>query len=82
MRWNHIPYSMMLGGLAVLAVVAIYTSFQQIGLASSMLVMVISPILVYWFSAHLLKEKWSNKNIISSVLIVLLVVIASWLNAQ
>ena len=82
MRWNHIPYSIMLGALAVLAVVAIYTSFQQIGLASSMLVMVISPILVYWFSAHLLKEKWSNKNIISSVLIVLLVVIASWINAQ
>lgn len=81
MRWNHIPYAMLLGALAVIAVVTVYTSFQLIGIASSMLVMVLSPILVYWLSGKLLHEKWNRRNIIASLLIVLLVVIASWIHA-
>lgn len=70
----HLPFAFVLGGLAVLAVTMLYTAIRVLGVAPSLFVLVISPMLVYWFSGSVLKERWNPRNVIASVLVLLLVV--------
>lgn len=73
-RAVHLPFAFVLGGLAVFSVTMLYTAIRILGVAPSLFVLVISPMLVYWFSARVLKERWNRRNVIASVLVLLLVV--------
>lgn len=70
---RHMLYFILLGGLAVLSTWAAYTAFTVLGINHTLFVFVLSSVLVYWFSALFLAEKWQLKNIITSAAIVGLV---------
>lgn len=76
---RHLPFAFLLGGLAVATVTALYTAIAHLGAASSLFVMAISPLAVYWFSGIVLKERWSKNNIWATVAILVLVLgISLW----
>ena len=74
LKVHHLPFAGLLGVLAVATVTALYTSFAAQGVAATLFVMVLSPVLVYWFSTAILHERWSFKNLLAGGAIVLLVV--------
>lgn len=75
---QHLPPTVLLGVLAVLSVVASYVALHRLGVAPTQFAQILTPALVYWFSAQILKDRWSRKNMIATGLIVLLVVAISW----
>lgn len=75
---QHFPPTFFLGVLAVSSVIAGYVALERIGIAPTMFAQVLTPALVYWFSASILKDRWNRKNVIATALIVLLVVAISW----
>ncbi|MFA5270163.1 MAG: DMT family transporter [Patescibacteria group bacterium] len=75
--WRQATYFL---GLAISAVVVtslVYLSYHTQGISSTIMVMIISPVLVYSLSAVVLKEKISPRDVIASIGVVLLVL---WAN--
>lgn len=75
---QHLPPALFMGILAVFSVVATYIALYRIGIAPTLFAQVLSPALVYWFSASVLHDRWNRKNVFATILIVLLVVTISW----
>ncbi|MBN2585321.1 DMT family transporter [Patescibacteria group bacterium] len=76
-NWRQAGY---LFGLAVSAVVVtylVYSSYQMQGIGATVMVLILSPVLIYTLSAVVLKEKISSRDIIASIGVVLLVLWAS-----
>jgi len=78
---THLPVTFVLGALAIASMTALYTAFQRIGVAASLLVLVLSPTFVYWFSGAVLHDRWNKKSLIAGALIVVLVIAVSWWRA-
>ncbi len=74
LKSHHLRWFGAIGALVVVAVWATYSAFKLRGLSETLFVFTLSPILVYWFSAMFLKEKWQIKNIVASAAIVGLVI--------
>ncbi len=71
---RHLAPFGIIGGLSVASVVAAYTAFQLRGLTETIFIFTLSPILVYLASVIFLREKWRFKNIVASIIIVILIV--------
>lgn len=74
LRPHHFVWAGLLGLIAVATMVVLYTGFGLFGVANTLFVMVLSPILVYLFSTIILRDRWSKKNLLASLIVVLLVV--------
>ncbi|OGB74788.1 hypothetical protein A2810_00545 [candidate division Kazan bacterium RIFCSPHIGHO2_01_FULL_49_10] len=75
--WRQAGYLL---GLAISAVVAtglVYFSYHAAGVGATVMVMIISPVLVYGLSAVVLKEKISFRDIVASIGVVLLILWAT-----
>lgn len=77
---HHLAPFGIIGALAVASVVAAYTSYQIRGLAETIFVFTLSPILVYILSVMFLSEKWRLKNVVASIIIIGLVIWISLIN--
>ena len=76
-NWRQSAYFL---GMAISAVVVtglVYFSYHAQGINATVMVMIISPVLVYSLSAAVLKEKISPRDVIASIGVVLLVL---WAN--
>ncbi len=71
---HHLKWFGVVGLMVVVAVWATYSAYQLRGISETLFVFVLSPILVYWFSAAFLKEKWKTKNVVASIVISILVI--------
>ena len=71
---HHLAPFSIIGGLAVVSVVAAYTAFQSQGLVATIFIFTLSPILVYLMSIIFLHDKWRIKNVVASIVIIGLVV--------
>lgn len=74
LKTHHLLYLAGLAALVVTSVWATYSSYQLRGIAATLFVFTLSPILVYWLSAVFLKEKWHVRPILASIVIIALVV--------
>lgn len=72
-KFRHLPYFFLLAGLAVLSTWASYTAFQLLGISQTMLILMLSPVMIYILSLIFLKERWRAKNVIASAVIIGLV---------
>ena len=76
-KLHHLAPFGIIGALAVASVIAAYTAYQIVGVAETVFVFILSPVLVYILSIIFLKEKWRFKNIVASIVIVALVILVS-----
>jgi drug/metabolite transporter (DMT)-like permease len=78
---NSVYFKMMgLGIIWTLYRVTIYYGYIHLGVISTTLVFMLSPILVYFFAWKFLKEKPSLRNIIASIIIICCVVYGAFLS--
>jgi drug/metabolite transporter (DMT)-like permease len=75
--WRQALVFLLLAAAAVAVNGLIYFSYHAQGISATIMVLIISPVLVYTLSAAVLKEKLSPRDIIASVVVVLLVL---WAN--
>jgi drug/metabolite transporter (DMT)-like permease len=59
--------------------VIIYTGYNQIGIIQTTLIIMLGPVLIYFFAWKILKEKLTIKNIIASIIIVARIVYANFI---
>lgn len=75
--WRQALYLLALAGSAVLVAGLVYTSYHLRGVGQTVVVLILSPVLVYLLSAAVLKEKLLSRDIVASVGVVALVLWAS-----
>jgi drug/metabolite transporter (DMT)-like permease len=76
---NKLKWHMLLvGAIWVVYRVVTYYGYIKIGIISTTLILMLSPIFVYSFASIFLKEKINVRNIISSAIILVCVLYASF----
>jgi drug/metabolite transporter (DMT)-like permease len=76
-NWRQAGGLLLLGISAVVVSGLVYFSYHSQGVESTVMVMILSPVLIYSLSAVVLKEKLSSRDIIAGVGVMLLVL---WAN--
>lgn len=76
---KQVPYFILMAAGAIAISALIYFAYSLQGISSTMIVLVLSPVLVYILSVVWLKEKLKWKNIVTSVVIILLVIWVTFL---
>lgn len=66
---------------AVLARFILYYGFENLGIIFTTTIFILAPVLTYFFAWIFLKEKITFKEIISSIVIVVCVIIAFWIRS-
>lgn len=74
---HHLAPFGILGGLSVASVIAAYGAFNALGLSYTIFVFILSPIVVYFLSVIFLGDHWKPKNIIASIIIIVLVIVVN-----
>lgn len=74
------PWFWLVASLAIVASVLVYTSFIVVGITVTKFVLLLSPVLIYWLSVVMLKERLKWKNLVASVVMVLLAIWLSTVN--
>lgn len=71
---EQIPYFLVIATGAVIVNTLVYLSYQLQGISSTIFILMLSPILVYALSVFMLKEKLKWKNILTSIVILMLII--------
>lgn len=74
---KQIPYFVLLAAGALVTNSLIYLSYGLQGISSTIFILILSPVLVYALAVLFLKEKLIWKNLVTSVVIILLII---WVN--